>query len=149
MDDETEERILDKARHVQQAVATLSRKQSLPEETYRDDREERAIVEREFQTAIEACIDVATLVLKAAGRSVPETNAARFETLAELDAFSDEVCRQMSEAAGFRNVLAHNYGQDIDDELIYRHLQQNLEWFPAFLEEVRTHLRSDDAETES
>jgi len=43
----------------------------------------------------------------------------------------------MQEAARFRNVLAHTYGHDIDDERVYRHLQSNLHWFPTFLGEVR------------
>jgi len=46
--------------------------------TYRADREQRAIVEREFQTAIEACIDIAGLLLRGLGRPVPETYAKRF-----------------------------------------------------------------------
>lgn len=43
----------------------------------------------------------------------------------------------MQEAAQFRNVLAHTYGHDIDDERVYQHLQDDLHWFPTFLREVR------------
>ena len=43
----------------------------------------------------------------------------------------------MQEAARFRNVLAHTYGHDIDDEYVYRHLQNDLHWFATFLREVR------------
>ncbi len=46
----------------------------------------------------------------------------------------------MQDAAGFRNVLTHNYGQQIDDKQVYWHLQEDLHWFPAFLREVRTAL---------
>ena len=55
--DEGEGRILDKAEYVEEAVVVLARKQSLDERTYRAGREQRAIVEREFQTAIEASVD--------------------------------------------------------------------------------------------
>lgn len=146
MDDETEQRILDKAGHIERAVATLSRKQSLARETYFDDREQRAIVEREFQTAIEACLDIATLLLGDANMAVPETNAGRFEALGEIDILSPETSRRMSEAAGFRNILAHNYGHDIEDELVYRHLQQNLDWFHEFLREVGEGLDAEEGD---
>jgi uncharacterized protein YutE (UPF0331/DUF86 family) len=140
MDDERERRVVEKASHIERAVETLSKKQSLSETTYREEREQRAIVEREFQTAIEASLDIAALLLRDLGEAVPETNARRFERLGEVGVLSTETARRMAEAAGFRNVLAHNYGQDIDDALVYQHLQRDLTWFPTFLEAVEEHL---------
>jgi uncharacterized protein YutE (UPF0331/DUF86 family) len=46
----------------------------------------------------------------------------------------------MIDAAGFRNVLAHNYGDAVDDEVVYRTLQTDLDWFPTFLRDIRTYL---------
>lgn len=63
--DDAEQRILDKAEYVEAAVSVLARKQELDEAAYRDDREHRAVVEREFQTSIEACIDIAGVLLSA------------------------------------------------------------------------------------
>ena len=60
-----EARILDKAEYVEEALTILSEKQALDRETYQRNREQQAIVEREFQTAIEACIDIAGLLLRA------------------------------------------------------------------------------------
>ena len=57
---------------------------------------------------------------------------------------SAETCEQMQNAAGFRNILAHNYGHDIDDEQVYWHLQEELHWFPTFLREVRVFLDEHD-----
>ena len=48
----------------------------------------------------------------------------------------------MQKAAGFRNVLAHNDGHDIDDAVVYRHLQNELEWFVTFLREIRESLET-------
>lgn len=137
IDDEIEMRIVEKAEYIEGAVAVLSRKQSLEKEVYLDDREQRAIVEREFQTAIEACIDIAELLLTAAPAEVPDANAETFARLGELDILSAETAETMQEAARFRNVLAHTYGHDIDDEYVYRHLQNDLHWFATFLREVR------------
>lgn len=140
VDDETESRILQKAEYVAEAVAVLARKQSLELETYLDDREQRSIVEREFQTAIEACIDIAELLIVAGDVEMPETNAEKFTVLNELEILTDETAEQLRIAAGFRNVLAHNYGHDIDDIQVYDHLQSDLYWFPRYLREVREHL---------
>ena len=137
MDDETETRIVEKVGYIEGAVTVLSRKQSLEEAKYLADREQRAIVEREFQTVLEACIDIAELLLKAESEAVPGTNAEKFELLGQLSILSAETTEAVREAARFRNVLAHAYGHDIDDERVYQHLQTNLHWFPTFLREVR------------
>lgn len=138
--DETEERILDKVQYVEETVAILVRKRALDEEEYLASREQRSIVEREFQTAIEACLDVAALLCKELSGDVPEENAQKFAVLADRDVLSPETAERMTEAAGFRNVLAHNYGEDIDDEQVYRSLQTDLDWFPTFLRDVRDYL---------
>lgn len=138
--DETENRILDKATYVEETVGVLARKQALAKETYLADREQRSIVEREFQTAIEACLDIAALLCKELTSTVPEQNAEKFAVLADRGVLSPDTAEQMKKAAGFRNVLAHNYGEDIDDELVYHSLQTDLDWFPAFLRDVRSFL---------
>jgi uncharacterized protein YutE (UPF0331/DUF86 family) len=76
--DEIEARIIDKAAYVEEAVTILSEKQSLDRTTYQSDREQRAIVEREFQTAIEACIDITpshTVGVSAVTPRVPQERA--------------------------------------------------------------------------
>ena len=140
IDAETEPRIVDRAEYIDEAVSVLARKQSLDRETYLDDREQRAVVEREFQTAIEACLDIAELLLTATGSDVPATNAETFARLGDCGMLSTETAETMQDAAGFRNVLAHQYGHDIDDEQVYWHLQNDLDWFAIFLREVRSEL---------
>ena len=142
VDEETEARILDKAEHVEQSVTFLTQKQALDRQEYLSDWEQQAIVERTFQTAIEACIDVAELLVKDSNEAVPSANAETFAILADLDILTRETAEQMQRAAGFRNVLAHNYGHDIDDETVYVHLQEDVHWFPTFLGEIRSYLDS-------
>lgn len=131
-------RILEKAEYIEEAVTVLARKQSLDEQLYASDREQRAIVEREFQTAIEACIDIAGIILKASDVEMPATNARRFKELNSKAILTDETAQRMQNAAGFRNILTHNYGNDINNEAVYKHLQNELEWFVLFLREIRS-----------
>jgi len=138
LDDETESRIVEKVEYIEEAVTVLSRKQSLELAVYLNDREQRAIVEREFQTALEACINIAELLLKSSVEEIPDTNAEKFVRLGQLGILSADTTEAMQQAARFRNVLAHTYGHDLNDERIYRHLQTDLHWFPTYLMEVRT-----------
>jgi uncharacterized protein YutE (UPF0331/DUF86 family) len=146
--DDVESRIVDRAEYVEEALSVLADKQSLDRETYRTDREQRAIVEREFQTAIEACIDIAGLLLRTTSTDTPDTYADRFSALEEEGVLSPETSDRMRSAAGFRNVLTHQYGDDIDDAVVYEHLQTEFEWIVAFLREVRTVLDEGGTERE-
>ena len=138
MDERTERRILDKARYVRDAVTVLAEKRDgLSFEEYRESREQRDVVEREFETAIEACIDIGELLLKATETGVPETNAAVFRALGREGVLSDELATRMAQAAGFRNVLSHQYGNEIDDRDVYNFLQHDLPLFRSYLQAVR------------
>lgn len=138
MDQQTEHRILENAEYVRDAVTVLADKRdSLSFEAYQSQREQRDVVEREFQTAIEACIDIGQMILKDETGNVPETNAEVFGTLGELGLIGENVAERMAQAAGFRNVLTHRYGNDIDDKDVYNVLQHDLPIFREFLVQVR------------
>ena len=86
MDERTERRILEKAEYVGDAIKVLVRKRdSLSFEEYRAQREQRDVVEREFETALEACIDIGEMILSAESDSKPSTNAEVFHELGNRD----------------------------------------------------------------
>lgn len=138
MDDRTAQRVLEKAEYVGEAVQILADKRdTLSFEAYATQREQKDVVEREFQTAIEACIDIGLMLLDSETGSVPETNADVFRALRERDVLDEETSDRMADAAGFRNVLAHQYGSDIDDRDVYNFLQHELPIFYSYLSQVR------------
>lgn len=143
--DEVEIRVIERAEYVEEAVSILLEKQALSEDAYLADRSERAIVEREFHTAIEACIDIAGLLIGTTDREMPDRYSGRFTVLEEQGVLSSTTTSQMRRAAGFRNVLAHRYGSDIDDKQVYEHLQHDLDVLVAFLDEVRQFLDIDES----
>lgn len=141
MAERTERRIVEKAEYVGDAVRVLvETRESTTFEEYCSDRRQRDVVEREFQTAIEACIDIGSMLLSARGATVPDRNADVFRELQARGALDDETARRMARAAGFRNVLAHQYGNEIDDEDVYNVLEEELDVFRTFLEQVRDEL---------
>lgn len=122
IDEETQARILDKVEYIEGVVERLSQKQDIERNEYLNDWEQQAVVERAFQTAIEACLDIAELLLKELGEGIPPTNAEKFSRLEERGVLGPDIAARMQAAAGFRNVLAHNYGHEIDNKLVYMHL---------------------------
>ena len=141
MDDRTERRILEKVQYVSEAVGVLADvRDDTTFEEYRSDRLTRDVVEREFLTAIQACIDVGSMLLAAADADIPEQNADVFRALGERDILDDDATERMIRAAGFRNVLAHQYGTDVDDEDVFEALQTELDAFSEFLGQIRSEL---------
>lgn len=75
---------------------------------------------------------------------VPEVYADRMRALVGSGVLSAELGERMAATAGFRNVLAHQYGTSIDDELVYESLQ-DLARFHEYLTAIREYLSSQNA----
>lgn len=144
IDDETAERIVDKAEYIRDCLEILAQEQSLTREAYLADRQTQDVVERRFETAIQACIDIASQILTAEDEPVPEVYADRMRALVDNGVLSAELGERMAATAGFRNVLAHQYGTTIDDGLVYESLQ-NFGRFYEYLTAVREYLSTQNS----
>lgn len=144
IDDETAERIVDKAEYIRDCLEILAQEQSLTKDAYLADRTAQDVVERRFETTIQACIDIASQILTVEDEPVPEVYADRMRALVDSGVLSAELGERMAATAGFRNVLAHQYGTSIDDELVYESLQ-DLARFHEYLTAIREYLSSQNA----
>lgn len=133
-----EDRVLAKLGRLEGYVRRLEEKQDCTLEEYERDVDRRDVVERRFEKAIQASIDVASHVVAAEGLGQPESYGGLFEILGRERVISSETAERMVEMAGFRNVLAHEYA-DIVDERVYHHLQ-DLEQFRKFAAEIQEFL---------
>lgn len=70
-----------------------------------------------FVTAIEGCIDVAHHLAASERWASPDTNAASFRLLGDHGVLDAPTASAMARAAGFRNVLVHQY-IEVDDERV-------------------------------
>jgi uncharacterized protein YutE (UPF0331/DUF86 family) len=70
-----------------------------------------------FVTAIEACIDVAQHICAAEGWGPPQDNADALALLGDHKVIDRQLAAQMRRAAGFRNVLVHEY-VEVDDRIV-------------------------------
>lgn len=84
-----------------------------------------------FQTAIEACVDAAHHVVADLGLGVPNSNGEAFRLLSGADLLATELATEMASAAGFRNVLVHDYAE-VDDPQVVKNLQ-HLDALQAFV----------------
>jgi len=133
------ERIATAVETVETSIAKLSQKQQLSLEQFERDSDARDVVERRFVKATEATIDIGRMILAYERETVPDTNPAIMQELGALGVLSPSTTHAMVQAARFRNVLAHTYGDDIDHESVWEALQ-DLERYRTFLRDVRTYL---------
>ncbi len=69
----------------------------------------RAAVERWLQTAIEACIDIASHVIASEGWVPPASGREAFLVLANHGRLKLDLAQRLGTAAGLRNLLVHDY----------------------------------------
>ncbi len=133
------ELIVEKAEYVEGCLTMLAEKRPIEFDEYMRNVETRDIVERRFQKATQACIDIARILLKDVCDTPSSGNAATMRRLHDIDVLSNDTAEEMAQAALFRNVLAHEYGNVIDHEAVYDALQ-DLARYERFLREIRVYL---------
>lgn len=75
-----------------------------------------------FITAIEACVDVAQHVCAAQGWGPPANNGDAVAILGRHGVLDPGLAIRMRQAAGFRNVLVHEY-VGVDDAVVWQRLR--------------------------
>lgn len=135
------ERILSAVETIETCLGVLARKQAVSRSAYRSDSDTRDVVERRFVKLTEASIDIAEELVKQERDQPPSSNPAAMSTLEELGILEPTLAEEMAQAARFRNVLAHTYGDVIDHDVVYNALQ-DLERYRSFVAAVRDYLES-------
>ena len=96
-------------------------------------------VERDLQTAIEACLDIGRHLIAREGFRYPEDNADVFRILAEEQVIPPSLLAHLEDMAGFRNVLVHEYA-DLDNHKVYRNFKDQLGDFDEFASAIVAYL---------
>ena len=118
---------LDRFRRAAAALLKLDaiRAGGVTEARYASESDLRDIVERNFQVAIQAAIDLANEKIALQNWKTPATAREAFEVLAENHALDPDAAKSLESWAGFRNVLVRSYSavkpervvQFLNDEL--------------------------------
>ena len=117
--------------------------------TYDEFAREHVLVgaaERDFQVAIQAALDISSMILADQTVTVPDRYRDIFPKLAEIGVLPPDFAQKLVGMAKFRNVLVHLY-LEVDLQRVYRYLQENLDDFEMFAryvsEWLQTHTREE------
>ncbi|PIQ69990.1 DUF86 domain-containing protein [Candidatus Shapirobacteria bacterium CG03_land_8_20_14_0_80_40_19] len=121
-------------------VGFLEKYRGITAEVLEQNYEKRGAVERYFQLAIEAVIDIANL-LNSEYRFRPAKDAKEsILILGEKEVLPKEFAKEFSGVAGFRNILVHDY-LDIDYKKVVDDLNNHLGDFEKFAKAVAKYLQ--------
>lgn len=135
-------RILAHLRELDESQKDWQRYQSIPLEDLKKDRDKRNMVLHAMLVSIQAAIDIATSLIAKEGLGKPTTYRETFEILGQAGLISEDLAEELSDLAGFRNVLVHIYWQ-LDLDQVYGVLQNDLKTLKSFLQEVKRLLDQD------
>ncbi len=98
--------------------------------------------QRALEISINICIDIGNHIVALNNNEKPETFTDIFKILTKLEIISDELGIQLMKMVRFRNLLGHFY-LEIDNEIIYEVLQNNLKDFNSFKEAIIKKFKED------
>jgi len=112
-------------------VAKLRARLTLTNAEYLANSDQQDIVERNFQLAIQVCIDVANYIVAYNGLRSADRLENVFVVLGEVGIISTDLASRMVGMVRFRNILVHDY-LDIDSTMVHKNLTHHLDDFEAF-----------------
>jgi uncharacterized protein YutE (UPF0331/DUF86 family) len=98
-----------------------------------------------LQVAIESCINVAHHIIASERFRAPQDYYDSFVVLHEQDIIADEFLPTLRQMVRFRNRLVHLYWE-VDDEIVYEVLQENLNDFGTFTKYVLNFVTPEEKE---
>ena len=103
------EKILLKLRDMKRYVDFLKTHRDTSVDNLRSDYLLRSAIERNFQLALESTLDVGEMIISLEGFRRPEDYRSIIEILGEGGVLPKDFAERFAPAAGFRNILVHQY----------------------------------------
>ncbi|WP_174590036.1 type VII toxin-antitoxin system HepT family RNase toxin [Methanocella conradii] len=133
------EKIALKIRSMKKYVDFLRKYKSTSRKRLEDDYELKSAIERNFQLAIEAALDVGEIIISAKNFEKPEDYRSVILTLGRHNVIPPDFAERFARAAGFRNILVHMY-DEVDIDKLYEYLQDNLPDFDEYAMHIARYL---------
>ncbi len=124
----------------QNALADWKRYRSISEDMVVSDRDTRNMVLHAMMISIQSSIDIAADIIADGKLEKPGSYREAFEILGRYAIISERSVQDLSDLAGFRNILVHRYG-DLDRGQVYAVLQQDYVVLEAYLSSIQQYLR--------
>ena len=133
--------ILAHLRELDAAVSDWERYQSITLDALRTDRDKQNMVLHALLVSIQASIDIANHLIATSSSRRPETYRESFAILSDEGLIPKDLAIQISDLAGFRNLLVHLYCRlDLDEVFVV--LQDDLPIVSRYRDLVREILRN-------
>jgi uncharacterized protein YutE (UPF0331/DUF86 family) len=97
--------------------------------------EKRRACERLLQVSIEYVVDICGLLVIGLRLGLPAEEDDLFDKLEQAGIITSSRKESLKKMKGFPNILVHEYGH-FDDMIVYQILQNNLNDFEAFKQEI-------------
>lgn len=91
----------------------------------------QSLFEINLQKAIQACIDLANVVIAKEGLGLPNSYRQSFELLEKFSIISSDLSKTMAKMVGFRNISVHDY-EEVNPEIVKSIVKNNLQDFETF-----------------
>lgn len=125
---------------VREHLARVATRRGLSLGQFLQDLDSQDVILHNLQLAIRGCIDVGVHVIADEGWGVPGSYAEVFHLLRKRGVLDPELAQSMTRAAGFRNILVHDY-LDVDLPTAYAVCTQGVGDLEAFLGRIVEHFR--------
>jgi len=129
-------RVLSNLRELDESLKDWERYQQCSLEDLKKDRDKRNMILHAMLVSIQAAIDISSHLISQNDLKRPATYRETFEFLGRADIISEELAAELSDLAGFRNVLVHVYW-DLDLDEIYSILQNDLKTLRSFRDVIK------------
>ncbi len=135
------EKISEKLKYLEISLNYLRSRRNITLGDLQSNYELRSAIERNFQIAIEAAIDISEMIISEEGAKMPETYGEAFLRLGEMGVIPRGFSTQLAQMAGFRNILVHQYSE-LDLNKLLDFLKTKLEDLEQFSDYVKEYLKS-------
>ena len=100
-----------------------------------------SIYELNLQRAVQACIDLANVVIAKEGLGLPNTYRQSFEILNKHYIIDGSITAKLVSMVGFRNISVHDYGE-IKPEIVHSIVKNHLPDFEIFYSIIFNYCKS-------
>ncbi len=134
------EKVSRKIAVLERALGYLRSRADVTPEQIEGNYELRSALERNFQVAIEAALDIGEMIIAEEGLPRPEEYRGVFLELGRAGILPRDFAERIAPMAGFRNVLVHQYDV-VEPERLCEFLRDRLADLEDFLKCVRAYMR--------
>ena len=136
------ELVLDRISIIKNSLKRLKEISELSKQEFIKNDDYFATTEHHLRRALEAVLDLGRHICVKEDFGQPQDYTEVFDILNSGGVLSKEFTESIRGMAGYRNRLVHMYNQ-VDKEEIYQILQQRLDDFETFIEEVMNYINND------